>query len=165
MSRIDINKKQDGVLYPSPVFCSGALSVDEAFTLAQAVCGGNAGTMAFVLMPQPHSSCSHTAILAHRRILEDKAVATLDGITFSCACLCVCVCVCVCALLFSVCLCARVFFCDLRGFDVNEVSLNFSDNVHGNDRRKTSQQCYWVKHYATSFRPATDASEVLCVAI
>ena len=114
-------------------------------------------------MPQPHSSCSHTAILARRRILEDKAVATLDGITFSCACLCVCVCVC--ALLFSVCLCARVFFCDLRGFDVNEVSLNFSDNVLGNDRRKTSQQCYWVKHYATSFRPATDASEVLCVAI
>ena len=55
--------------------------MDESFTLAQAVCGGNAGSMAFVLMPQPHSSCSHTAILAHRRILEDKAVATLDGIS------------------------------------------------------------------------------------
>ncbi len=29
----------------------------------------------------------------------------------------------------------------LRIFDVCEVSLNFKDNVHGGDKRKTSQQC------------------------
>ena len=60
-------------------FLLGALSVDEALCLVQAICAGNAGSMGFVLMPQPHSSCSHTAILTHRRLLEDKAVATLDG--------------------------------------------------------------------------------------
>lgn len=56
----------------------GALSVDETFTLLQAVAGGNSNTMGFVLLPQTHSSCSRTAILAHRRLVEDKAVATLD---------------------------------------------------------------------------------------
>ena len=66
------------ILYPC--LWPGALTVDEALTLSQAVCGGNAGTMAFILMPQQHSSCTHTAILAHRRLLEDKAAAILSGV-------------------------------------------------------------------------------------
>ena len=160
LSRIDINKKQNGVLYPSPVFCSGALSVDEAFTLAQAVCGGNAGTMAFVrchnLTPAALTQRFWHAEGSWRTRPWRRLMASHSHVR-------ACACVFVCARSCFLCVCALVSF--LRGFDVNEVSLNFNDNVHGNDRRKTSQQCYWVKHYATSFRPATDASEVLCVAI
>lgn len=35
--------------------------------------------MALILLPQPHSSCSHTAILKNRRLLEDKVVAMLGS--------------------------------------------------------------------------------------
>ena len=51
--------------------------MDESLSLAQAVCGGNSGTMCFALLPQPHSSATHTAILQHRRLVEDKPVAIL----------------------------------------------------------------------------------------
>ena len=36
-------------------------------------------------------------------------------------------------------------FLSMRAFDVNEIALNFSDNQHGGDKRKTSQQCAWEK--------------------
>ena len=60
--------------------CLGALSVDESMGLAQAVCGGNSGTMCFVLLPQPHSSAPHSAILGHRRLVEDRAIASLSSV-------------------------------------------------------------------------------------
>jgi len=99
--------------------------------LIQAVSGGNAGSVGFALLPQNHSSCSHTAILSHRRLLEDKAVAFLD----LSACLLV-------RFLMEICCSAGLSFCDLRSFDVFEISLNFSsDGAHGGDKRKTSQMC------------------------
>ena len=58
--------------------------MDEALNLCQAVCGGNSGSMGFILMPQNHSSTSHSAILSHRRLLEDKAEAILSRIGGSC---------------------------------------------------------------------------------
>ena len=54
--------------------------MDESLSLCQAVCGGNSNSMGFILMPQAHSSTSHTAILKNRRLLEDKAVAILESI-------------------------------------------------------------------------------------
>jgi len=64
------------------ICCSdrGALSVDEALNLVQAVLGGNSRSVGFILMPQAHSSTSHTAILKNRRLLEDKSIATLKSI-------------------------------------------------------------------------------------
>ena len=35
--------------------------------------GGNSGSMAFILLPQPHSSTTLTSIYKNRRLLEDKA--------------------------------------------------------------------------------------------
>jgi hypothetical protein len=32
-------------------------------------------------------------------------------------------------------------FCNLRAFDVHEVSINFDSSAHQGDKRKTSQQC------------------------
>ena len=114
--------------------------MDESLSLAQAVCGGNTGTMCFALLPQPHSSATHTAILQHRRLVEDKAVAIL-------------VCLCTVTITFvqhranmykqqeKICFFASSVF-NPRAFDVHELSLVFSDNVHGGDKRKTSQQCF-----------------------
>ena len=58
---------------------SGALSIDESITLGQAVCSGNANSSMFILLPQPHSSCSLVTILKHKRLVEDKMVATLTS--------------------------------------------------------------------------------------
>ncbi|CAK9111224.1 unnamed protein product [Durusdinium trenchii] len=55
-----------------------AISVDESLALVQAICGGNSSTLGFVLMPQPHSSATHTAILAHRRAIENTCIASFD---------------------------------------------------------------------------------------
>ena len=65
---------------PVQLSFQGALSVDEALSLCQAVCGGNSRSMGFILMPQPHSSAAHSAILSHRRLLEDKATAILAAV-------------------------------------------------------------------------------------
>ena len=130
-------------------FLLGALSVDEALCLVQAICAGNAGSMGFVLMPQPHSSCSHTAILTHRRLLEDKAVATLDGTFWKTCQDCILdvkfgMCSFLLGMKVCVCVCSPVAVLVLRAFDVHEISLIYNDNVHGGDRRKTSQQCFLI---------------------
>ena len=57
---------------------SGAITVDEAVSLCQAVASGNTGTCSFFLLPQNHSSTNQMAVLAHRRLLEDKVVAHLS---------------------------------------------------------------------------------------
>ena len=64
--------------YISFALAPGALSVDESLSLVQAVCGGNSSTLGFVLMPLPHSSAAHTAILNHRRAIENTCIATLE---------------------------------------------------------------------------------------
>ncbi|CAK9013615.1 Uncharacterized protein SCF082_LOCUS12009 [Durusdinium trenchii] len=48
----------------------GALSVDESLSLIQVRCGGNSSTLGFALMPQPHSSAAHTAILGSFDVQE-----------------------------------------------------------------------------------------------
>ncbi|CAJ1423296.1 unnamed protein product [Effrenium voratum] len=56
----------------------GAMAVDEAVSLCQAVSSGNPNTLAFFLLPQWHSSTSKTTVLKNRRLLEDKVVGCLD---------------------------------------------------------------------------------------
>lgn len=62
---------------PTQVFVSlqGALTIDEAVSLGQAVAGGNPGTCVLVLLPQYHSSTSQINVIKNRRLLEDKVVS------------------------------------------------------------------------------------------
>ena len=46
-------------------------------SLIQAVCSGNASTVAFVMMPQWHSSTSRSTTVKNRRLVEDKLMGTL----------------------------------------------------------------------------------------
>ena len=56
----------------------GPISIDEAINVIQSTCSGNSSTMAFILLPQYHSSTSKTVVLKNRRLLEDKLVGCLD---------------------------------------------------------------------------------------
>lgn len=57
---------------------SGALSVDEAVSLASSVSSGNQRTLCWFMLPQWHSSTGKCTVLKNRRLLEDKVVGILD---------------------------------------------------------------------------------------
>lgn len=132
---------------------SGALSIDESITLGQAVCSGNANSSMFILLPQPHSSCSLVTILKHKRLVEDKMVATLTSMISQTPEIKRFCDVALSTLLQpnQMALCVTCLESEGLGQDVREVALSFNASVHQGDRRKTSQNCFSASR-ALSFK-------------
>ena len=61
----------------------GPLSIDEGINVMQSTCTGNSATVAFIMLPQYHSSTSKSVVLKNRRLLEDKIVGCLDTFEIS----------------------------------------------------------------------------------
>ena len=136
--------------------------MDESLNLCQAVTGGNSSSMGFILMPQAHSSTTHTAIVKNRRLLEDKALSILGCMIWRYL-ECLQCSLCMKSSLMSVgifylrcslavasahkacCVCWKCAPCNPRGFDLHEVALIYNTSSHQGDKRKTSQQCVLAK--------------------
>jgi hypothetical protein len=52
--------------------------VDEAADASKSVSNSNSDAALFVLMPQYHTSNDWTAILSHRRAIEEKLMGSLN---------------------------------------------------------------------------------------
>ncbi|CAK9095185.1 unnamed protein product [Durusdinium trenchii] len=50
----------------------GAVAIDEAIQMCQAISTGNCRTLAFILLPQPYNTGHKALVNKHRRLLEDK---------------------------------------------------------------------------------------------
>ena len=59
-------------------FQRGHLSIDECAQISQTVTTGSPASAALFLLPQWHSSAPKTAVVKHRRLLEDKVLGNLD---------------------------------------------------------------------------------------
>ena len=160
----------------------GALSIDESVSLCQAVCSGNACSVTFFLLPQPLSSVNLTTVFKHRRLIEDKAVATLGSVLF-----CFLWIEMSCAhpmpqssfMFFpsaggSYSTCMRSWksmtwfhfvqftFFKLRTFDVHEVALAYNMSSHQGDKRKTSQQCGLASYFVQEQHPVSTLNFRTC---
>ena len=68
---------------------AGVMGIDEGIELASLVTGGNDRSMLLALEPQYHSSTEKHSVVKHRRLLEDKVIASLAKITVLRVC-CIC---------------------------------------------------------------------------
>ena len=128
--------------------------------MAQSVAPGNPRTIAWIMLPQYHSSTHKVAVLKNKRLMEDKVFSFLGSRLWGNS------------TLFSFILVSYFPWCDClsksrtvamhylwmflqtNSFDCHipqkmqrlleayEIAVNFSDTAHGGDKRKRSKQCF-----------------------
>ena len=136
------------------------MAVDEAVQLAQSVASGNPRTLAWIMLPQYHSSTHKVTVLKNRRLMEDKVFSFLGSRLWGNS------------TLLSFILVSYFPWCDSisksrtvamdclwmflqtnsldchipqnmqRLLETYEIAVNFNDTSHGGDKRKRSQQCF-----------------------